>query len=197
MSSSASANRGQLIQVAEGILCSWLQEEGYTETAYHRLLNLLDAELLLDLPLKPGLKKIRSPAGLRFLWHIHAAKALGWKSRRSKGSARGFPASINTFLRQEWWPDVQQVPQSPLGLAALQEPESNPSQEPELNPVLEIQVQTEIEVQTEVRRCRQGQCRIRIACRQKWLRWKCRQQCKDLQNNVGGVDCGLVVVTGT
>lgn len=107
MSSSASANRGQLIQVAEGILCSWLQEEGYTETAYHRLLNLLDAELLLDLPLKPGLKKIRSPAGLRFLWHIHAAKALGWKSWRPKGSARGFPASINTFLRQEWWPDVQ------------------------------------------------------------------------------------------
>lgn len=57
-------SRDELLQKGEGILSTWLREEGYSEAQYHRLCNLLDDELLLKLPVKAGLVKTRSPAGL-------------------------------------------------------------------------------------------------------------------------------------
>ncbi|KAG0619785.1 hypothetical protein M758_4G164800 [Ceratodon purpureus] len=105
MSRLQSDEYNQFLSVGTNIVSAWVTSEGYSESQRLRLLKLLNSDFLLHLPVRPGLVKQKTPAGLRFLWHYHAAATLGWKSRRPEGHSRGFSEEINTFLRTKWFPD--------------------------------------------------------------------------------------------
>lgn len=76
-------NRDQVRLEWEVIIADWASEQGYCNLQIQRLFKILDVEYLLSLPVRPGLHEQNNPAGLRFLWHIHAAKLLRWQGRWS------------------------------------------------------------------------------------------------------------------
>lgn len=89
-------------------LADWiLREQKQTQSTVDSCLLLLDDSYLLSLPLPPRvvLPAVPGPRNLRFLFRRQIASLLGWTERRDEGDHHGFSDSINTFVRDIWWPD--------------------------------------------------------------------------------------------
>lgn len=97
------SSKERLLLDAREELVRWATiDKGLGEQQVGFLLELLDRDVLLNLPCSNKVEKRDTSEGIRHLFYHHVSNILGWKERVCEGDPLGISSLLYSLVRQIW-----------------------------------------------------------------------------------------------